>query len=373
MNYFSSSYNAIFKDKVVLITGHTGFKGSWLSLWLTSLGAKVEGLSIDVPTKPSNFSVCSLDDVIVDHRLDVRDSAAVKEVIYKVQPDYVFHLAAQALVRSSYDSPLETLSTNAIGTANVLDALRMIDKSVAVVMITSDKAYYNEEWVWGYRETDRLGGKDPYSASKAMAELVVDTYFQSFFKDSDSNVRIGIARAGNVIGGGDWAKDRIVPDCVSAWSNNECVDVRSPNSTRPWQHVLEPLSGYLSMAVDLSSDGKCHGEAYNFGPSMHQDHSVRELIEEMAKHWKNVRWNDVGTLQENRHEARLLKLNCDKAFYDLDWRPVLTFEETIQMTIGWYKEYYQNKNFLMRDFTIDQIKNFEILASKRRSFCENSQ
>ena len=347
-----------FRGKTVLITGHTGFKGSWLSMWLVHLGAKVVGVSIDVPSIPSHFSASLIADVIEDHRLDVRDADAIKALVEKVQPDFVFHLAAQALVRPSYESPLETMTTNAIGTANVLDALRILNKKVVAVMITSDKAYDNVEWVWGYRETDRLGGKDPYSASKGMAELAIRSYVESFFNKPDSNVRVGITRAGNVIGGGDWAVNRIVPDCMEAWANGETVDIRSPLATRPWQHVLEPLSGYLALAAHLAQDSKNHGEAFNFGPSSDQNYPVSKLIDEMSKYWNQIKWNDVSTDKEHVHEAGLLKLNCDKALSDLEWHSALQFEETVKMTVEWYKEYYQNQDQSMYDFTISQIESY---------------
>ncbi len=354
-----------YKDKVVLITGHTGFKGSWLSIWLAHLGAKVVGVSLDLPSEPANFEVSGLKHVIEDHRLDVRDVEALRDVIHKVQPDFVFHLAAQALVRSSYEQPLDTMSINAMGSANVLDSLRTIDKPVVAVMITSDKAYDNVEWVWGYRETDRLGGKDPYSASKGMAELAIRSYVESFFASSDSNVRIGITRAGNVIGGGDWAKDRIVPDCMRAWSVGEGVDIRYPNATRPWQHVLEPLSGYLSLGVELAISNDKHGEAYNFGPPSKQNHSVQNLIEEMARYWESVCWNDISQGGEYLPEAGLLKLDCDKALSHLNWRPALEFEETVRMTVEWYKLYYENSKSNMYDFSISQINEFTSLAESR--------
>jgi len=355
-----------FHGKTVLITGHTGFKGSWLSVWLTSLGAKVIGLSVDIPSTPSNFEASGINNMMDDFRIDIRDAVAVNKLVHDNQPDFVFHLAAQALVRPSYEFPLETLSINAIGTANVLDALRTIDKQVVAVMITSDKAYDNVEWVWGYRETDRIGGKDPYSASKGMAELAIRTYVESYFKEQKSNIRIGITRAGNVIGGGDWAKDRIVPDCMEAWSNSKVVDIRSPNATRPWQHVLEPLSGYLSLAIDLANSGKNHGEAYNFGPHAHQNHTVSELIDEMAKYWDHVKWNDVSQNQEHLHEAGLLKLNCDKSLFDLKWLPTLHFDETVRMTVEWYKNYYQGELSSMYDFTVNQIEEYTKLANKRK-------
>jgi CDP-glucose 4,6-dehydratase len=355
----------IFKNKVILISGHTGFKGSWLSIWLSHLGANVVGISNDIPSDPSNFSASSVKDVIHDHRIDIRDFNKVHQLIKKIQPDFVFHMAAQSLVRPSYIDPLETMMINSIGTANILEALKVIDKKVVAIMITSDKAYDNVEWVWGYRETDRLGGKDPYSASKGMAEIAIRSYVESFFNNPDSGVSIGIGRAGNVIGGGDWAIDRIIPDCMKAWSNNRIVDIRSPWSTRPWQHVLEPLSGYISLASKLSEKPDNHGEAYNFGPSSNQNYPVSILIDEMSKFWDQAKWNDISKDNKHLHEAGLLKLNCDKALNELGWRSTLKFEETVKMTVEWYKYYYQNQQNSMYDFTINQIKEYTMLSNSR--------
>jgi len=296
--------------------------------------------------------------MITDSILEMQ--AQLKRLL--TQPDFVFHLAAQALVRLSYEKPLETMVTNAIGSANVLEALRSLDKKVAVVMITSDKAYDNVEWVWGYRETDRLGGSDPYSASKGMAELVIRSYISSFFNAPDSNIRVGIARAGNVIGGGDWAVDRIVPDCMEAWANGKTVDIRNPHATRPWQHVLEPLSGYLCLANNLYLNGKSHGEAYNFGPSSDQNYPVSTLIDEMSQYWDQIKWNDVSNKAGHVHEAGLLKLNCDKALFDMKWQSTLHFEQTVKMTVDWYRSYYQDKNQSMYDFSINQIKAYTEIA-----------
>lgn len=353
----------------MLITGHTGFKGSWLSAWLNYLGADVVGVSADIPSQPSNFEASSIDTIVDDHRIDIRDAAALREIVRQTQPDFVFHLAAQALVRPSYENPLDTLSTNAMGSANILDALRVLDKPVVAVMITSDKAYDNVEWVWGYRESDRLGGKDPYSASKGMAELAIRTYVESYFNSPESNVRVGITRAGNVIGGGDWATDRIVPDCMKAWSRGEVVDIRSPHATRPWQHVLEPLSGYLALGEQLAKSPELHGEAYNFGPSANQNYPVSELIDEMANYWDHVRWEDVSDAYQHVHEAGLLKLNCDKALFNIEWLPALQFEETVRMTVEWYKEFYQridnSDGSSMYEFTIAQIKEYSKLAKLR--------
>ncbi|MFV1984637.1 MAG: CDP-glucose 4,6-dehydratase, partial [Thiohalomonadales bacterium] len=351
--------------KKVLITGNTGFKGSWLTLWLLRLGANVVGLSIDIPSNPSNHEACNISDKIRDNRIDIRNSKDIERLIVEHQPDFVFHLAAQALVRPSYEHPLDTFTINSIGTANLLNALRLTDKKLSVVMITSDKCYDNVEWSWGYRETDRLGGIDPYSASKGMAELVIRSYVGSYFVGENNKIHLGIARAGNVIGGGDWAQDRIVPDCMESWSKEKKVEIRSPNSTRPWQHVLEPLSGYLSLAADLSNSNQHHGHAYNFGPPGNQNYSVADLLNEMKKYWRNVKWKDISQDQQHLHEAGLLKLNCDKVLHDLNWLPTLNFEETVEMTVDWYKCFYDNKNQSMYEYSINQINKYMQIANDR--------
>jgi len=356
----------VFKDKVVLVTGDTGFKGSWLAIWLNSLGAKVAGLSDQIPAGESNYSASRVQDFIDDYRIDIRNLEEVKAAIQDIKPDFIFHLAAQALVRFSYQNPVETITTNAVGTVNLLEATRLLNKKVAVVMITSDKAYDNVEWVWGYRETDRLGGKDPYSASKGMAELAIRSYVESFFGHDNANIRLGIARAGNVIGGGDWAVDRIVPDCMKAWSSGEVVGIRKPNATRPWQHVLEPLSGYLFLAEQLYKNDKFHGNAYNFGPSDNQNYSVKELIGEMSKYWDQIKWNDTSNSSDELYEAGLLKRNCDKALFDLGWLSTLRFDETVKMTVEWYKHYYKNRGGgSMYEFTVSQIEQYIDLARLR--------
>jgi len=365
-----NNFENYYKGEKVIVTGHAGFKGSWLSVWLNYMGAEVYGISKEVLTNPSfNNTLKSSSIFHEEFFFDLNEIEKLHDHIKKIQPKFIFHLAAQALVRPSYENPLQTLNTNAIGTANLLDGLRFLEKPVIAVMITSDKAYDNVEWVWGYRETDSLGGKDPYSASKGMAELVIRSFKESFFSLPGSNVRIGIARAGNVIGGGDWARDRIVPDCMTAWSNNRIVDIRSPMATRPWQHVLEPLSGYLLLGADLLKSPRYSGEAYNFGPNANQNHSVSQLIDEMRQYWDKVQWNDVSKSREHVHEAGLLKLNCDKALFNLNWRPTLEFEETVKLTVEWYKKYYQNielsQSVSMYDFTISQIKEYTQLARNR--------
>jgi len=330
-----------FKNKTVLITGHTGFKGAWLTAWLKNLGAKVVGIALDPPTEPSHFAAAHLALNMVDLRIDIRSQLDLEEAIVAAQPDFVFHLAAQALVRRSYEDPLETWQINVLGTLHVLEALRKLDKPCAAVVITSDKCYDNVEWVWGYRETDAMGGPDPYSATKGAAELAIRSHIKSYFTKETSKVRIASARAGNVIGGGDWAADRIVPDCVKAWSTDNSVDLRNPHSTRPWQHVLEPLSGYLSLAIALSQRPELHGEPFNFGPQAQQNHSVLELVQQMALHWKQVRWEDVSSSIAGPYESGLLKLNCDKSLHYLEWHAIMGFEDTVRMTAEWYRTYYQ--------------------------------
>ena len=350
-----------FQSKVVLVTGHTGFKGSWLTAWLKQLGGKVIGIALDPPTEPSHFTSAHLADGMTDLRIDIRNRAALAEAVLSAQPDFVFHLAAQALVRRSYDDPLETWQTNLLGTLHVLEALRKLDKPCAAVIITSDKCYDNVEWVWGYRETDAMGGPDPYSASKGAAELAIRSHIKSYFPKATSKVRIASARAGNVIGGGDWAADRIVPDCVRAWSINDSVELRNPHSTRPWQHVLEPLSGYLSLAIALAQRPELHGEPFNFGPQAQQNHSVLELVQQMALHWDQVRWQDVSGSVDGPYESGLLKLNCDKSLHYLHWHAVMGFEDTVRMTAEWYRAYYQQPDLIAR-MTYTQIQAYTTIA-----------
>lgn len=358
------SLETAFSNKTVLITGHTGFKGAWLTAWLRQLGAKVIGVALKPPTEPSHFSAAHLSDQIEDLRVDIRDRVKIEKVIIAAQPDYVFHLAAQSLVRRSYIDPLETWSINVLGTLNLMEGLRKLDKPCAAVIITSDKCYDNVEWVWGYRETDAMGGPDPYSASKGAAELAIRSHIRSFFSDSNSNMRIASARAGNVIGGGDWAPDRIVPDCVRAWAKNSIVELRSPHSTRPWQHVLEPLSGYLTLAIALSKSSEIHGEAFNFGPISQQNNTVTELVQEMATHWAQVRWSDVSNSVAGPYESGLLKLNCDKSLHFLEWHAVMDFKKTVELTAEWYKMFYQNPKKI-GDLTNSQILNYTMMAKEQ--------
>jgi CDP-glucose 4,6-dehydratase len=357
MEVMSQIFDSTFRGKVVLVTGHTGFKGSWLTAWLKQLGANVVGLSLEPKSFPSHFVVADLAQGIIDLRVDIRNQSALQQTILEHQPDFVFHLAAQSLVMNSYENPIDTWNTNVMGTLNVLEALRRLNKKCAAVIVTSDKCYDNAEWIWGYRETDTLGGSDPYSASKAAAELLIHSHIQSFFPQETSKVRIASARAGNVIGGGDWAKDRIIPDCVKAWSRGEEVELRRPYATRPWQHVLEPLSGYLSLAVALSSRDEIHGEAFNFGPQSLENHDVLSLVNEIGLHWDHVKWKVVAHSSTEQHESGLLKLNCDKALHYLKWQAVLGFKNTVQLTAEWYRSFYGDSSEI-GNLTDKQIKIF---------------
>ncbi len=358
-----NTYSQIFNHKKVLVTGHTGFKGSWLSAWLHLLGAEVYGVSLDSPpSSPSHFDVAEFSNLVKDQRVDIRKSSELSECVNDIKPDYVFHLAAQALVRRSYEDPIATYQTNTIGTLNLLEALRLLEQKCTVVLITSDKCYDNVEWVWGYRETDALGGPDPYSASKGAAELMIRSHVKSYFP-KDGVVRVAVGRAGNVIGGGDWASDRIVPDCVRSWAKGETVHLRNPQATRPWQHVLEPLSGYLTLAAELYKHSELHGEAFNFGPPGHQNHTVLELVQAMSGHWDQVRWEDISTSGEHPYESGLLKLNCDKALHYLRWQAILSFQETVRMTAEWYRSYYE-KPTTISEVTLAQIRSYEALFGR---------
>jgi CDP-glucose 4,6-dehydratase len=346
-----------YRDKRVLITGHTGFKGSWLGFWLGKMGAEVAGFAIDIPTSPSNYEILDLGGKIKNYQGDVRDLSALRAAVNDFRPEIVFHLAAQPIVRVSYDKPVETISTNAIGTLHILECIRQVPSVEVGVIITSDKCYHNREWPWGYRESDRLGGRDPYSASKGCAELIAYTYSRSFFGDAQK--RVATTRAGNVIGGGDWAQDRIVPDCIRAWTKNECLSIRSPAATRPWQHVLEPLSGYLWLAIQLwENNPKAVGESFNFGPSESEVKPVGDLVAEMARYWKKVGWQSVQGVPDAKHEHSLLKLCCDKALHHMQWKPVLGFKETVRYTSEWYRIFYETSDADMSEVTRRQIDDY---------------
>ncbi len=345
-----------FKNKKIIITGHTGFKGSWLALWLKLLGAKVIGVSLDVPTKPSHFIALNLRNKIIDIKLDIRNLNKLEKVFKKYQPDFVFHLAAQSLVTRSYKDPIKTFTTNTVGTMNVLESLKKINKRFAAVIVTSDKSYKNLEIKRGYHEKDLLGGSDPYSASKAAAEIIIQSFINSYFKKNKSQ-NIAVARAGNVIGGGDWSDDRLIPDCIKSWSISKKVIIRNPKSTRPWQHVLEALRGYLTLALCLYKDNKLHGEPFNFGPKHSQNKKVITLVKEMKKHWNSILWEEKK-INNELYESKLLKLDSSKASRKLNWKPIMNFEETIKMTSVWYKNFYENKKVKVFDLSRKQIENY---------------
>ena len=311
------------------------------------------------------FDVLALADRITHIEEDIRDLDVMRDVIVAERPDFVFHLAAQAIVSTSYSDPVETMSTNVMGTMNVLEALRMVEQPCIAVLITSDKCYDNVEWVWGYRETDGLGGKDVYSGSKGAAELVIKSYLHSFFA-KDHPVRLAIGRAGNVIGGGDWAKDRIVVDCMRAWSDGRSVEIRSPQATRPWQHVLEPLSGYLALGHALTQRSQLHGEAFNFGPGAEQNRTVAQLLGDLGEHWGFSNTQEAYRVIDNVpfHEAGLLKLNCDKALFHLDWEPNLEYAETVQLVSTWYRSFYREHGD-MYALTLEQIASYESAGVER--------
>jgi len=337
-------FDNIYKNKTVLVTGHTGFKGSWLVYWLNKMGAKVIGYSLEAPTNPSHIELLKLD--IVSIVGDIRNLEKLNSVMKEYAPDIVFHLAAQPLVRLSYENPIDTYEINVIGTLKVLEACKTNDVK-AIVNITSDKAYENKEWVWGYRENDPMGGYDPYSSSKGCADLLVNSYRNSYFNidkyNKTHNTLIASCRAGNVIGGGDWAKDRLITDIMLSVSTNKKVSIRSPKATRPWQHVLEPLSGYLFIGQKLLEEKVEFSNAWNFGPSDEGSITVEEVVKNIKKHWDKIDY-DININPNDLHEANLLKLDCSKAHSLLKWNNVWDSNTTFERTVKWYKNFYENKN-----------------------------
>lgn len=349
--------SAFWSGKRVLVTGHTGFKGGWLAWWLHHLGAKVSGYSLPAPTSPSLFELTQLSDVITSFDGDIRDAAKLRRAFEEAEPEVVFHLAAQPIVRASYDDPVETYDTNVLGTMHVLEAMRRTKSLRVGIVVTSDKCYENREWEWGYREIDALGGHDPYSSSKACAEILTASYRRSFF-GPEGAPRVATVRAGNVIGGGDWAKDRIVPDAVRAFSRAEALLVRNPSSTRPWQHVLEPLSGYLDLAAALTRDAAL-ADAWNFGPHAESVVPVSRLVGALADGWgEGARW--VSGPGPHPHEARSLKLDWSKAREHLGWRPRLGFEAGVTWTLDWYRAVHRGES--ARASTLAQIARYEELS-----------
>ena len=354
--------NPIFwKDKTVFVTGHTGFKGAWLCLWLQSLGARVTGYALKPATEPSLFELAGVAGGMNSHIGDIRDFDALQSVMSNSKPDIVLHLAAQALVRYSYVHPLETYETNVMGTAHVLEAARHIPSVRSIVVVTSDKCYENRERERGYVETDAMGGHDPYSSSKGCSELVAAAYRNSFFSGSDSAAALASARAGNVIGGGDWALDRIVPDAMRAFMKGEPLKLRHPGAVRPWQHVLEPLHGYLLLAERLFNEGRTFAEGWNFGPDDESSQPVGWIVSRMEKIWGGGVCSEVApdACAEKFHEAKLLRLDCAKAAQRLDWHPKLTMEKTLEWTVAWYRRFQTSKT--LREFTMQQITDYEAL------------
>ena len=362
-------FNKKYEGKKVLITGHTGFKGSWLSLWLKELGADVYGYALDPPTHPSLFEILKLENQIHHQIGDILDLKKLRKSIQKIQPDIIFHLAAQSLVGESYKEPLYTIWANTVGTVNVLEAVRLSGLSPAIIAVTTDKCYENKEWIYGYRENDPLGGYDPYSASKGAAEILIASWRNSFFNIdqlAEHGVRLASVRAGNVIGGGDWNKDHIMTNCIQALVSRSPIGVKSPRSTRPWQHVLEALGGYLKLGEKLLTldNPKLpdYCEAYNFGPMIESNKTVEELVDTVIRHWGNGSWFHENP-EEPYHESGLLQLSIEKSLHRLNWLPQWNFEETIEYAVQWYKEFENNGDML--DFTQKQLLDYQNKLNNR--------
>lgn len=355
MEGIKGKVNASFwKEKKVFLTGHTGFKGSWLSLWLQSMGAVVKGYSLDPPTSPSLFEEADVAVNMESEIGDIRDLAQIKKSMLDFNPDILIHMAAQPLVRLSYIEPVDTYTTNVIGTVNVLEAARSCENLKAIVSVTTDKCYENKEWAWGYRENEPMGGHDPYSSSKGCAELVTSAYRNSFFNTKDT-AALATARAGNVIGGGDWAEDRLIPDILKAFENSQAVVIRNPLSTRPWQHVLEPLSGYLVLAEHLYTYGQEYAEAWNFGPKEEDCKPVNWILDQMVATWgEGASWE--LDKNNNPHEAGFLKLDCSKAALKLHWQPKWNLQNTLSLIVNWHQDWRAGKN--MNELCLQEIANY---------------
>lgn len=345
-----TSFQGAYRGKRVLLTGHTGFKGSWLALWLHEMGAEVTGIALQPQSQTNHWDLLSLP--IDDRRIDIRDFEALQRVFKDKQPEIVFHLAAQPLVRRSYRDPLETWSTNVMGTANVLEACRQNPSVRAIVVITTDKCYENQEWLWGYRENDRLGGHDPYSASKAGSELVAASYRNAFFH-SETSPLLATARAGNVVGGGDWSEDRLIPDLIRALDMRQSLEIRSPQATRPWQHVLESLSGYLLLGEKLISGNRKYASAWNFGPEPDGNRTVEEVLTKLYNQWSHMTWH--VTAEPQPHEANLLYLDSSKARSELAWKPVWDIDTTLAKTADWYRTWLESGTLISRDQLADYV------------------
>jgi CDP-glucose 4,6-dehydratase len=349
--------SAFWRGKKVFLTGHTGFKGGWTALVLESFGAKVKGYSLPAPSEPSLFQEAGIEKSLQHQIGDIRDLETLRKSLAEFQPEIVLHMAAQPLVRESYVNPLETFSTNVMGTAHILEAIRTTKSVRSVVIVTTDKCYENREWLWPYREDEAMGGKDPYSSSKGCAELVTSSYRFSFFQNKgDQSTYIATARAGNVVGGGDWAKDRLVPDLIRTFMKGESQRIRSPKAIRPWQHVLEPISGYLLLAEKLFTEGKKYAEAWNFGPQESDTREVSYVVDQLVKLWgPPAKWELDG--DEHPHEASLLKLDISKAKHLLEWKPKWHIDQCLDLTAGWYKAYYKNPK-AARALCLEQIHSY---------------
>ncbi len=361
-------FKNFYKNKKVLITGHTGFKGSWLSIWLNLLGADVYGYSLLPEFKPNNYILSNISGFTKEKIADIRDEKELKSFLEKIKPEIIFHLAAQPIVRESYLKPKETYEVNTIGLINLFQAARNIDSVKKIIVITSDKCYENIETEKGYKENDRLGGSDPYSSSKAAAEIITSSYYRSFFKDK--GVSVATVRAGNVIGGGDWSKYRLIPDCVRSITRKKDIILRNPNSTRPWQYVLEPLSGYLWLGVLLGDNKFATNGSWNFGPEINSKATVKEVVSSFIKYsGSNIKIKTESEI-DNFYESKLLHLCITKAKKELNWKPVWNTDTTIKKTAGWYEYYFRNKNN-MRSFCLEQINQYYIDAKKKKlKWCE---
>ena len=351
-------YNNIFNNRKVLVTGHTGFKGSWLCLLLTQLGAQVYGYALEPPTEPSLFKEANIDELVNSQIGDIRDLNQLQTYIQKIEPEVIIHMAAQPLVRDSYKIPVETYSTNVMGTVNLLESCRNVSSVRAVVIVTTDKCYENREWHWGYREDEAMGGYDPYSNSKGCSELVTSSYRNSFFNPNEYDthkVAVATARAGNVIGGGDWANDRLITDFIKAISKGEKLKIRSPFSIRPWQHVLEPLNGYLTLAAKLYTEGPEYGQAWNFGPEDNDAQNVEWITKKICELWDDGAHYEIDT-NPQPHEANYLKLDCSKAKAELDWLPNWNIQQTLESIVEWNKSFINKEN--IREVSIKQIIEF---------------
>ncbi len=362
------TFSGVFKDKRIVITGDTGFKGSWLAIWLTEMGARIYGYALPARSEIENFSVCNLSSKIQHQDGDIRDANALLNFFQKVQPDMAFHLAAQAIVLESYQNPQYNFETNLMGVVNFFEAVRKTPSVKVAVNITSDKCYQNNEWVWGYRENDPMGGQDPYSASKGCSELITQSYIHSFFS-SGKGCAVASARAGNVIGGGDWAPFRIVPDFFRAVMENKKLIIRNPEAVRPWQHVLEALGGYLLLASKLWTDGAVFSGGWNFGPIETNHATVRELIEAITR-IAGTGGFEVPPAEKLLHEAHMLKLDISKATALLKWNPVLTFHETVEFTTNGYEDFLTSSDSLYQN-RVDQINSYMIKAKERNNFWTN--